>query len=59
MSTRVVQQRTGAQVLPPVGDWHATISGWHAHCAADADLRAKSPWWAKLAAGLVVEDVPS
>lgn len=50
----VVIETGGAQILPPVGDERATVSAWAAHLAADADLRAKSPEYAALAASLFI-----
>lgn len=52
MST--VVETSGAQVLPDMRDEQATVTGWEAHCAADADLRARFAPWKALAASLKV-----
>lgn len=52
---RVVEEGSGAQVLPPIADQRATVTGYQVHCAADSDLRAKSMAYRSLAGRLVVE----
>lgn len=47
--TVLVETKTGAQILPSVGDERATQSGWFAHLAADADMRSKFPLYRILA----------
>ena len=52
MST--ITESNGAQILPPVGDERATVGAYFAHLAVDADLRAKSRAYTKLAETLRV-----
>jgi len=49
-----VYEESGAQVLPEAHDERATVSGYAAHLAADADVRTKAPVYAALAERLVV-----
>jgi len=51
----VVVEPSGAQVLPNVGDPQAQLNGWQAHCAANADERAKHPVWREMASLLTVK----
>ena len=53
--SKIVERETGATLLPPAGAERAEYTSWVAHCAADADLRAKVPLWADIAADLLVE----
>ena len=55
MSTRLIQVN-GAQVLPEVGDQRATVTGWVAFSAADADQRRRSSAYAEVAANLIIVD---
>ncbi len=52
--TRVVETSTGAQVLPPSDDQKAKTSSWIAHLANDADLRARSEQFQRIAASLEI-----
>lgn len=52
--SRIVQGN-GAQVLPDVDDPQATIAGYFAHLAAEADLRVKYGTYRALAEALTVE----
>lgn len=49
-------ERSGAQILPPIGDTRATVSEWQASSACSADQRAKSTAHRELAAALIVLD---
>lgn len=49
-----VHEVSGAQVLPPVSDPKATLTGWAAHLATDADLRTTHHHWAHLAQKLEI-----
>lgn len=52
--SRVYEQRSGAQLLPDVGDPRATLTAWSAHCCTDADLRRRSEAHANVASRLLV-----
>ena len=54
MSAVVLVEASGAQVLPDVRDQRATITGWQAYCATNADLRSKSPIYYDLAGRLFI-----
>ena len=54
MSAVVLVEASGAQVLPDVRDQRATITGWQAYCATNADLRSKSPIYYDLARRLFI-----
>lgn len=54
MTPAVVVEASGAQVLPDVRDQRATITGWQAYCATNADLRSKSPIYYDLARRLFI-----
>ena len=48
----------GAQVLPPVNDPRAIVTGWVAVRCVDADLRVRSVVHRELAGHLFIEAVP-
>lgn len=50
----ILKTKNGAQVLPGTKDERAMVTSWSAHCAADADLRARFSTWRELAAGLEI-----
>ena len=53
----VLKDKFGIQVLPRVEDDRATVTGWTAHCALDADLRTSSKFWTEIAHTLhITED---
>lgn len=52
--SRVVEKKTGAQMLPPSNDQRARIAPCFAHCTANADLRTIAPVFAELATQLEV-----
>lgn len=55
----IVIEPNGAQLLPPVEDQRATVTGWQARCARDADLRTRSPLWREVASKLtILPDLP-
>ena len=41
--SRVIERATGAQLLPIADGIDMLGTSWQAHCAADADLRARFP----------------
>lgn len=51
----IVVDAGGAQILPRVGDERATVNGWVAYCALDADLRTRVPVWADVARNLFID----
>lgn len=61
MSLRVIEAKTGAQVMPArkgvAIDERATTVSWVAHCAMDADLRTRHEEYRLIAERLVIEAV--
>lgn len=53
MST-VIEVETSAQLLPVAKGTNRLGTSWSAHQAADADLRARFPYWREVAARLEV-----
>lgn len=51
----VLKDQFGIQVLPRVEDDRATVTGWTAYCALDADLRTSVPVWADVARNLFID----
>lgn len=51
---KVIERSTGAVLLPQPAGESADKTSWMAFAACDADLRAKHPEWAAVAADLVV-----
>ncbi|MGO1547996.1 hypothetical protein [Microbacterium gubbeenense] len=52
--SRVIERGTGAQLLPVAVGVDMLGTSWQAHCAADADLRARFPYWREVAGTLEV-----
>ncbi len=52
--SRVIERETGAQLLPVAVGVQMLGTSWQAHCAADADLRARFPYWREVAETLEV-----
>ena len=52
--SRVIERETGAQLLPVADGQDMLGTSWQAHLAADADMRARFPYWREVAAGLEV-----
>ncbi len=53
--SRVIERATGAQLLPIADGIDMLGTSWQAHCAADADLRARLPYWREVAETLEVQ----
>lgn len=53
--SRVIERATGAQLLPIADGIDMLGTYWQAHCAADADLRARFPYWREVAEALEVQ----
>lgn len=52
--SRVVEKATGAHLLPTAEGQPRLGTPWQAHLCADADLRARFPYWREVAAGFEV-----